>query len=212
MKSARKKTSPKKIFGLDISDLSLKAVEIRQKGNKTFIGTISMLSLAPGLIEEGSIKDKKKVAAALNNLISKAKYKFETKYVVLSLPEPKTFIKVIEIANKEMGEDKTSQLIKKELPRHIPIDIEEVQIDWQIIEKNKQKTKFLVGAVPKNIVEEYLNLCTAAGLEAVALEIEALAIQRAVMPQFKTNEKQKNWKDIKNYWKKKDKGQITQGN
>ena len=55
-------TPPTKIFGLDISDLSLKAVQIKKKKGVSYIQSINSISVPPGLIVEGVIQDKKKVA------------------------------------------------------------------------------------------------------------------------------------------------------
>jgi len=67
------------------------------------------------------------------------------------------------------------------LPRHVPMNLEDMQIDWQKIREGQGMKKVLVGAVDKQIVQDYINLCCLAGLEVVALEIEAQAIARSII-------------------------------
>ena len=185
-------TSPNKILGLDISDLSLKAVQIRRKMGGNYIQAFNSINLPPGIIEEGVIKDAEKVARLMRQLIQKSANKFTTRYAAISLPETKTFIKVIDIAHADTQTDKVRDLISKELPRHMPLEMSEVQVDWQEIGNDHKYRKFLVAAVPRIVAEEYIKLCDMAQLEVVALEVEAQAITRAILP-ITTENSQQGW-------------------
>lgn len=175
-------------MGLDISDLSLKAVQIQKKARINTIRALNWQAVPAGLIEEGVIKDEDKIAKLIRRVIEKSTDKFTTQYAAISLPEPKTFIKLIDIASKKIEGHKIRDLIRKELPRHIPIDINEMQIDWQEVNNGHKYRKFLVAAVPKTIVEEYVKVCNMAGIEVVALEVEAQAIERAILPRVKNKD------------------------
>lgn len=172
-------TSPKKSFGLDISDLSIKAVEIEQQGSKRYIKAMKSTVIPDGLISDGVIQDEKKVAKIIRKLVETGE-KINTQYAVVSLPETKTFIKVIEITENEENRKSASELIKEELPKHMPISVEQAHLDWQPVYDQPKKKKFLVGAVEEEIADSYVRLCHQAGLEIVALEIEAEAIMRAI--------------------------------
>ncbi len=172
---------PSNIFGLDISDLSLKAVQVRQKGGMNYITSFNNIEVPPAIMEEGVVQNKKKMLQLLKELLANAKKEISTQYCVMSLPEPKTFIKVIEAEVKDSQID-TNTNIKNELQKHIPINIEELRIDWQWVETKDNRKKFLVGAVPKKIVDEYISLAENAGLKVVAFEVEAQAIERAIIP------------------------------
>jgi type IV pilus assembly protein PilM len=177
-------TSPKTILGLDLSDLSIKAVQIAKRGEKKYIRAMSSIEVPAGYINEGEIKNGEQLAEAIRQLIKNSSQKFTTRYAVLSLPETKTFIKVIEVPTTNTAIDET---IRQELPRHVPIGNEEMQIDWQEIDHTTGKKKFLVGAVPKAIADDYIKTANLAGLEVVALEIEAEAIARCILPAKREN-------------------------
>jgi len=183
-------TSPTKTFGLDISDLSLKAVQLKRVKNINYIQAINSIRVQPGLIIEGVIQDQKKIAQLIKKLIEKSPNKFTSSYAVVSLPEPKTFIKVIQISKSAAQKNKIRDLIKEELPRHVPINIEEIQIDWQEVENNNKYRKFLVGAVPTTIVNALVETCKIARINITALEVEAQAIERCIISQkqFKATE------------------------
>ncbi len=186
-------TLPTKIFGLDISDLSLKAVQLKKIKNNKYIQAINDIKVPAGLINEGTIQDKQKVAQLIKKLIKTSNNKFTSNYAVVSLPEPKTFIKVIQIPKKDSKKHRVRDLIKEELPRHVPINIDEVQIDWQEVENNHQYRKFLVGAVPTAIINDLVETCKMADINVVALEVEAQAIERCIIPQKKYPVKNNFW-------------------
>ena len=199
--------SPTKTLGLDISDLSIKAVQIKKKDGQNTIQAMNSIAVPEGMIEEGVIKNEKKIVSLLKKLLDKKANKFTTKYVVSCLPETKTFIKVIEIPAKDIEQNGTWKMICRELPRHIPITVEEAQIDWQEIDSDGKSKKFLVGAAPKKIVDDYSHVCQMAGLETIGLEIEAEAIIRSIIPQVNIKKADNAWLKKSPWRTKKEQGQ-----
>ncbi|MFH1890820.1 MAG: pilus assembly protein PilM [Candidatus Kuenenbacteria bacterium] len=178
-------TPPTKIFGLDLSDLSVKAVQIREKKDQFELQAWNSSTLPSGLIEEGIIKDFKETALAIKKLIRTSQKEFTAKYVVLSLPETKTFIKVIK-APKQKGSQR--EAIIRELPKHVPVDIQDIELDWQKL-TGRDSGKFLIGIVPKKVADGYIRVAKMAGLRPVALEIEAQAVVRSIIASENFNQK-----------------------
>ncbi|MEA3464128.1 MAG: type IV pilus assembly protein PilM [Patescibacteria group bacterium] len=175
-------------IGLDISDLSLKLVQLNKIGNKIKIQAMGKINLPHGLIDNGEIKNQEKVIKAIKKLIADPKYgKVSPGEVIACLPETKTFIKLIEV-------DKTpnpiSEIIGNEIEKHVPMPINEIFYDWQIIEEHSDKQLILIGAVPQNIVNQYTALLDETKLSTVALEIEPISICRSLLneesPKFKS--------------------------
>jgi len=178
-------------IGLDISDLSLKLVQLNKIRDKITIQAIGRVNLPQGLIEGGEIKDKEKVINAINKLITNPSYgKVSSEEIIASLPETKTFIKLIEVARTP---NPLTEIIANEIEKHIPMAAEEIYYDWQIIKENPDKQLVLVGAAPKDIINQYTELIDEAKLSTVALEIEPVSLCRSLLaeenPKFegKTN-------------------------
>jgi len=168
-----------RIIGLDISDLSIKAIQLKKKSpNNIIIKAKQSIEVGPGLISEGVINNFEAVAKIIKENIVKNKDKFNTKYAVLSLPETKTFIKLIDLPNNKKSIRET---ITQELPKHVPVNLDDMQMDYQHIKNIGRKNKFLIGLVPKKISEDYIKLAHMSGLEPIALEIEAQAIIRSII-------------------------------
>jgi len=172
----------KNFFGLDISDLALRLVKLEKKGKKIILSSYNEVRLPQGVITEGIIKEKIKLAEAVNKLIKETKgKKINTKNLITALPEPKTFIKVIDIP--KVPEEKIKETVEKEIENHIPLNLDEIYLDWQVFNDSPhdEKIKMLIGAAPKEVVNSYLSFFNENKFVPYAFEIEAAAIARSLM-------------------------------
>ena len=166
-------------IGLDISDLSLKFVQLNKVRDKITIQAMGRTSLPAGLIKDGEIKNKKEVAKKIKKLIANPQFgKAASEEIISCLPETKTFIKLIEI---ERTPTPLSEIISNEIGKHIPIPIDELYYDWQIIKTLNGKQLVLIGAAPQNIVNQYIDLLKEAGHSITAMEIEPISICRSLL-------------------------------
>ena len=169
--------SKEKAFGLDISDTSLRLIQLEEKNKKLQVQAYNEISLPGGCICGGELSDRKTFLENFNKLtktrLGHGKLSHE---VVCSLPESKTFLKLIELpaCAKEEIKDKVWEI----LPQHLPLAIDDMYLDWQIIDQDASYANILVGASSKPIVDSYIQAIDSAGFVPVALEIEAVAITR----------------------------------
>ncbi|PKL72430.1 hypothetical protein CVV26_01525 [Candidatus Kuenenbacteria bacterium HGW-Kuenenbacteria-1] len=177
-------------FGLDISDLSLKLIQLKKNKNQIELRAFNEVFIPEGYIISGVIKKPKEVIELIQKTIKTSLgNKILTSDVVVSLPETKTFIKLIEIPLVE--NKKIKETIEQEICQHIPLVKEDMYFDWQIIKKitkdNEQKMQVLIGATVKNIVDSYENVLKKAGLNPKIFEIEACAIARNLIEKEDNN-------------------------
>lgn len=170
-------------FGLDISDLSLKIANLGRKGDNFPLVSFSEKSIPKGIIETGEIKDENTLAKIIKEGIKNIKgEKLKTKYVVCSLPEEKSYIRVIQMP--KMKEEEIAGAVRFEAENHIPIPIEEVYLDFQVIQplyNHLDHLDILIAALPKKIVDPYISSLRKAGLLPKVLEIESSAIARTLI-------------------------------
>lgn len=176
-------------FGLDIGDASLKLVQLQRHsplGREPYFTLSEMrtVALSPGLIVNGEIQQPEIIRKKIINLIGQeGRLKsLKSPWVVVDLPEPQTFLKLIDIDGSP--DTLISEDVFFQARKHLPFELETAYVDWQIInpsQGNAAKSQVLVGAVPKLIADSYTYLLEAAGLNPLALEIEAMAITRAMI-------------------------------
>ncbi|MBU4299413.1 pilus assembly protein PilM [Patescibacteria group bacterium] len=170
-------------FGLDISDLSLKIIKLKKRGEFLGLASFGEAEIMPGIIVEGEIKDEEALAKIIRDALKKVRgEKLKTKYVIASLPEEKAFLQVIQLPI--MDEEDLKSAVRFEAENYVPLPIEEVYLDFQMVPpiyNHLDHLDVLLAAQPKKIVDGYLNSIKKAGLILKVLEIESQSIARALV-------------------------------
>jgi type IV pilus assembly protein PilM len=116
------------------------------------------------------------VIEAIRNLISHLNIK--VKNVVLSISGHPVIVKKISLP--VMSDEQLEESIQFEVQQYIPFDLEEVNIDFQILgldEEKKDQMNVMLVAAKKAVVNEYINLISAAGLNTVIVDIDVFALE-----------------------------------
>lgn len=165
--------------GLDISDLSIKLVQLNKIRDKIKVQALGKLTLPPGIITNGVINDRAELIKAIKKIIAAPGYgKVSSEEAVVCLPESKTFIKRIEVAKSP---NSLADVIGAEIEKHVPMSKSEIYYDWQVTAELADKYQVLIGAAPKEIVDQYAQLLDDAKLSVAAMEIEPTAICRCLL-------------------------------
>jgi len=177
-------------FGLDIGDVSLKIVQLRNISSRTRTPTYELMGaktadIPDGWITNGIVEKPEDVRNAIAQLLKKDVPKTiqratKSPWVVASLPETQSFIKFITIPKPptELLDDDVFDAAEK----HIPFERNSFYIDWQIMPSDDPiTTSLIIGAIPKMIADSYTYLLESLGLGVIALEIEALSLGRAMV-------------------------------
>ena len=181
-------------LGIDISDLSLKLIQLNKLRGKIKIQAINSRELLPGIIQDGEIINSTAFIRELKELISKPSFgDISTNDVVTCLPDSKTYIKLIKI---EKNPNSINDIIANEIQKNIPLTEQDMYYDWQLISKSKNFFYVLIGAAKKDIVNSYISHLNQAGLNVGSLEPEPAAVARALLDE---ENPLKNITDNKNY-------------
>jgi len=169
-------------FGLDLSDLSLKIVQLKEKKGSLTLSNFIKQDIPKGLIEGGKIKKEDELVKVLKKAFSKIKGEsFKGARVVCNLPEEKVFIRIIQLP--KMSDQEIAKAVTWEAEAHIPLSIDEVYLGWQVIEpifEHIDHLDVLIAATPKTLVNQYLSFLNKSGLKPIALEPESLAVVRSL--------------------------------
>ena len=155
-----------KVFGLEISDAGIRAIEFSSPVSGGRIIAFSDVALPRGVFGGDVILDKGS---------------FTTRHVVVNLPESKCFVRVIHV--QSMTEVEADSAIPFEAESYIPIPLDQVYLDWQKIGEVSGRMEVLLVACPKEYVDAHVAVLERAGLLPVALEVECQSISRVLVPQ-----------------------------
>lgn len=167
-------------FGLEIEDRSLKVFMFEKKRRGKYqILSCGMRNLKKGIIQDGQVINVQFLASEIKELLKAAKpYPIKSKNVVFSVPESRAFIRTITIP--KMGKDEAEEAVKWETEANIPIAVDKVYLDWQIIKEYKGNNEILVTAVPKEIIDKHSEAIKLAGLDILAIEVDIIATVRSL--------------------------------
>jgi type IV pilus assembly protein PilM len=161
---------------LDIGSRSVKVAEIIDTKNGPKLKRFGMADIPAGTIEDGAISDPDTAAETIRQLFKSSNIKEAN--VAVSIGGYSVIVKKINV--QTMPENQLQETIHFEAEQYIPFDISDVNLDFQILGENEnnpnQMSVFLVAA-KKEMVNDYINLVSLAGLNPCIIDVEAFALQ-----------------------------------
>ncbi|MCI0542620.1 pilus assembly protein PilM [bacterium] len=167
--------------GMDISEVSLRFVELVPKGRGLVLGKHGERGIPPGTIAEGGIKD----MAVFQDVLRKVRKDFGIGFVHASLSEAHAYLADIEIPAVPLKDLRGS--LELQLDQYVPLAPNDLFFDYTILggEKNGQKSEHIklgVSVVARDPVLKYIEAFSGAGLTLLSVEVDADALVRAILP------------------------------
>ncbi len=171
----------KGIVGLDIGSSAVKAVELRQSGKAYRVAAFGTEPVPADAIVDGAIIDAGAVADAIRRVFEGNK-QFRSKDVCASLSGNAVIVKKITLP--VMTESELSESIYWEAEQYIPFDIQDVNLDYQILDPgtgpdSRGAMDVLLVAAKKEKIGDYTGVIAQAGRTPVIVDVDAFALQNA---------------------------------
>jgi type IV pilus assembly protein PilM len=165
----------KTIVGLDIGSSSIKAVELKKTKGEVQVAHVGLEPLASDIVVDSMIVDSGSVSSAIGKIFTTAGIK--TKSVATSVSGHSVIVKKISVS--PMSDDELASSIQTEAAQHIPFDIADVNIDYQVLnpEDSGAQMDVLLVAVKKDKILNYTNVLSLAGKAPSVVDIDAFALQ-----------------------------------
>lgn len=130
------------VFGIDIGHGSVKIVQASDQKGQISIQAYGYATFDPSAIENGVIKNFEVLAEAIHNLITTSMIgKVTTPKVAISLPVNHSFNRIISIP--VVNEDTIAEAVALEAEQYIPIPINDLYLDYKIIDTIDKKWMYL---------------------------------------------------------------------
>jgi type IV pilus assembly protein PilM len=165
----------KTIVGLDIGSSCIKAVELKKARGGIELAHIGVEPLAQDIVVDSMIVDSGSVSSAISKIFSERGIK--SKAVATSVSGHSVIVKKISVPT--MSEQELAESIQTEAAQHIPFDITDVHIDYQILSEDFSGPQMdvLLVAVKKDKILNYTNVLSLAGKSCAVVDIDAFALQ-----------------------------------
>ncbi len=163
----------KPLVGLDIGSSSIKAVELKSSKQGYELVSFGLEPLAQDTVVDGAIMDAPLVAAGISSIFDRQKIK--TKNVATSVSGHSVIVKRVTLP--AMTEDELYDRIHAEASQHIPFDIADVNLSYQLLESLDTQMDVLLVAVKKDKILNHTNVLAQAGKTPTVVDIDAFALQ-----------------------------------
>jgi type IV pilus assembly protein PilM len=169
------------VVGLDIGSSAVKAVELKQVGKGYKVTAFASEVVPPDAIVDGAIIDAGAVSGAIRRMFDGNKA-FRTKDVCASLSGNAVIVKKITLP--VMTETELSESIYWEAEQYIPFDVQDVNLDYQILDPGtgpdaRGSMEVLLVAAKKEKIGDYTAVIAQSGRTPVIVDVDAFALQNA---------------------------------
>jgi type IV pilus assembly protein PilM len=166
--------SGKPVVGLDIGSSSIKAIELRRVRGEIQVVNVGVEPLASDIVVDSMIVDSGSVASSITKIF--ADHGIKSKQVATSVSGHSVIVKKISMAS--MPEDEIEAAVRNEAQQHIPFEMSDVNLDYQVLSGDQGGTQMdvLLVAVKKDKILNYTNSLQLAGKQPVIVDIDAFAL------------------------------------
>ena len=166
------------IVGIDISQNTVKIACLSNENSKIVLESIGEIKL-PKIEKKEIDKDRFSMTfgKSIKSLLSDLKIK--GKQVVVSLPEDEVVSRLVRLP--PLKDNEIMDALRFEAETFVPYPLDQVLIDYEIIEKDEVgRLSIFVIAAKNDLINNYLKLFKSIGLELLSLESPSLALRRVL--------------------------------
>jgi len=167
------------VVGVDIGQSMVKITSLSSDNSKIVLNSIGEGKILKTENKEMD-RDKFLIEAGkeIKNLLNDLKIR--DKQVVVSLPENEVISRLVRLP--PLKDNEIMDALRFEAETFVPFPLDQVSIDYEIIEKDDAgRLSIFVIAAKNDLINSYLKLFKSIGLELMALESPAIALKRVLV-------------------------------
>jgi type IV pilus assembly protein PilM len=165
----------KNLVGVDIGTSSIKVCQVHDGRRGPTLVRFGYGQLPPQAIVDGQVMDAGAVVETLMRVVRDAKIR--TREVAVSVSGQSVIIRKITVPMMTAAE--LDEQIQWEAEQHIPFDIKDVEVDYQVLRRRAETSQMelLLVAAKKDHISDYTQLVRNAKLRPVVCDIDAFTVQ-----------------------------------
>lgn len=165
----------KNLVGVDIGTNSVKVCQVRDGRRSPTLVRFGFAELPPQAIVDGQVMDSSAVIETISKVIRDAKIRERS--VAVSVSGQSVIIRKITVPM--MTAQELDEQIQWEAEQHIPFDIKDVEVDYQVLKRRPETSQMdlLLVAAKKDHISDFTQLVRNAKLRPVVCDIDAFTVQ-----------------------------------
>jgi type IV pilus assembly protein PilM len=167
----------KPIIGLDISQTGIKVMAVDPK--KWLVTGYGSVDLDPAKVQSSLDTEDNYLAENITSLLGeKLVGTLPSNHVALAIPTSRSFSRTFSVPIQ--AESTLKDAVEIEVDQYIPIPINSLYVDYEIIERTKEQLTVIMSAVPKVLVDNCIAAARSAGLEPIIIEPSINSVARVL--------------------------------
>ena len=167
------KRAKKNLVGLDIGSSSVKAVELQSRRGTVELVSLGYENLPSDTIVDGQIMELNSVSNVVSNIFRE--HQIKTDRVVAGVSGHSVIVKNIVVP--QMSEEELEESIDWHAEEHIPFDIADVSLDYQITGRTHDALQVLMAACKRDKIANVKQAIQLAGKQPAIIDVDAFALQ-----------------------------------
>lgn len=168
-------------FALDIGTTAMRVVQLRGSGSQRALMRYGSIAIDKKVSQSDSPAHQTQLLEALRKLLHDSGV--SSKNVVVGIPSSKMFTTVVDFPT--MHEKELAKTIQYQADQFIPTALDDSKLDWAVLGESPEDTnkqEVLLASVTKKYAETRLNTLESIGLNVIAMEPDAFALSRSLIP------------------------------
>lgn len=163
------------LVGVDIGTSSIKVCQIKDGRRGATVARFGYAVLPAQAIVDGQVMDSSTVVESLSRVVREARIR--QRDVAVSVSGQSVIIRKITVPM--MTAEELDEQIHWEAEQHIPFDIKDVEVDYQVLKRRPETSQMdlLLVAAKKDHINDYAQLVRSAKLKPVICDIDAFTVQ-----------------------------------
>jgi type IV pilus assembly protein PilM len=163
----------KSVAGLDIGSSSVKMVELEGKNGSFSLSGLGFENLPDETIIDGQIMELNAVSDVIQKVCQNHNIKAER--VVTGVSGHSVIIK--NIALPPMSDEELEESIDWHAEEHVPYDLADVSLDYQVTGRTSDSTQVLIAACKRERIDNVRQAIQLAGKEPAVIDVDTFALQ-----------------------------------
>src|SRR6266576_3429896 len=168
-----KSNGKKNLVGLDIGSNSIKAVELQKKGNTYHLVNLGFENLLPDTVVDGQIMELNNVSNVITSIFTE--HQIKTSRVAAGVSGHSVIVKNIVLP--QMSADELRESFSWHAEEHIPFDISDVNLDYQVTSSSADALNVLMAACKSDKIANMKQAIQLAGKQPVVIDVDAFALE-----------------------------------
>jgi type IV pilus assembly protein PilM len=175
------------LLGVDINPERITVAQTKKQGNRVRLVHYETVEMPEGAMIEGRIVDPPMVGSALMGLLEERK--IAPSAVATAVPVREAIVRLIRLPAELPADELRRVVLEQEAELYIPYPRDQADVDFQPLgldlgPDGVERTEVLLVAIPKEVVDNYLEVLQAANLQVRVVELSSFSLIRTIRDQL----------------------------